>query len=205
MPVSTARRKSRIPGLAALLRLPPVLFLRGFLKAPAMVGSIVPSSQRLIARILAPVDWGRVRLFVEYGPGVGTFTRPILDRLPADAVLVAIDPNPDFIDYLKREIVDPRLCLVRGSAADVEQIIADLGHDAADYIVSGLPFSTLPEGVAARIATATAAVLRPGGAFLVYQFSGKALRWLAPAFPRIDRSLELWNVPPGFCFFGWKD
>ncbi|GLU24666.1 hypothetical protein SLE2022_405740 [Rubroshorea leprosula] len=60
---------------------PMAMFFRGFLKHPVMVGSIIPSSPQLIRRMLAPVDWNRTRVFVEYGPGVGTFTRPILDRL----------------------------------------------------------------------------------------------------------------------------
>ena len=52
-------------------------FLRGFLKNPVMVGSIIPSSKVLIEKMLSPVDWANTRVFVEYGPGVGTFTRPI--------------------------------------------------------------------------------------------------------------------------------
>src|ERR1051326_2520683 len=76
-------------------------FLRGFLKNPVMVGSIIPSTKVLIDKMLEPVDWANTRLFVEYGPGVGTFTRPILDRLSPDAALVTIDTNPDFTRYLK--------------------------------------------------------------------------------------------------------
>ena len=85
-------------------------------------------------KMLAPVDWETTRLFVEYGPGVGTFTRPILDRLGPDATLIAIDTNPDFIDYLQRAIDDPRLIAVPGSAADVEKIVADRGLGHADYV-----------------------------------------------------------------------
>ena len=75
-------------------------FLRGFLKHPLMVGSVIPSSRVLIERMLRPVDWKNTRLFVEYGPGVGTFTRPVLEKLGPDATLVAIDTNADFINYL---------------------------------------------------------------------------------------------------------
>jgi phospholipid N-methyltransferase len=56
-------------------------FLRGFLKHPVMVGSVIPSSRVLIERMLKPVDWENTKLFVEYGPGVGTFTRPFLDKM----------------------------------------------------------------------------------------------------------------------------
>src|SRR5919107_842030 len=99
-------------------------FLRGFLKNPVMVGSIIPSSRVLIDKMLRPVDWESTRLFVEYGPGVGTFTRPILDQLGPDARLVTIDTNPDFTKFLRESIDDPRLVPVTGSASDVESILA---------------------------------------------------------------------------------
>jgi phospholipid N-methyltransferase len=180
-------------------------FLRGFLKHPVMVGSIIPSSKILIDKMLAPVDWGNTRLFVEYGPGVGTFTQHILDRLPADATLLTIDTNPDFTAYLAAKIRDSRLRPVTGSAADVRNIMADFGFDEADFILSGLPFSTLPAGIGPEIAEATADALRPGGAFLVYQFSPKVRRFIDPHFDRIDRDFEWRNVPPATLFWAWKD
>ena len=180
-------------------------FLRGFLKNPVMVGSIIPSSRTLIDKMLAPVDWESTRLFVEYGPGVGTFTRPILDRMGPDARLIAIDTNPDFINYLKEDIDDPRLIAVTGSAADVDRIIADHGFDHADYILSGLPFSTLPPGVGDAIGAATASVIRPGGAFLVYQFSPKVREFIAPFFERIERGFEWRNMPPATLFWAYRE
>ena len=181
------------------------VFLEGFIKNPVMVGSIVPSSDRTIAKMLGPVNWEECRLFVEYGPGVGTFCRPVLDRLRRDGALIVIDTNPLFIDYLRSTIVDSRFTAVLGSAADVEEIVRAHGHDHADYVLSGLPFSTLPEGVGPAIAAATWRVLRPGGAFLVYQFTSRARAFMERNFKRIDNGLEFWNVPPCFLFWGWKD
>lgn len=181
------------------------MFFKGFLKNPVMVGSVIPSSDKLIEKMLAPVDWSATRLFVEYGPGVGTFSRPILERLGPDASLIAIDTNTDFVHYLHGEIGDPRFHAVRGSAADVRRIIADHGHDNADYILSGLPFSTLPPGIGPKIAEETAAALRPGGAFLVYQFSPKVKDYIDPHFGRIDNGFELWNVPPAQLYWAYKD
>jgi phospholipid N-methyltransferase len=179
-------------------------FLRGFLKNPVMVGSIIPSSRILIEKMLAPVDWANTKLFVEYGPGVGTFTRPVLDHLAPDAKLVTIDTNPDFTRYLRESIDDPRLITVNGSAADVERILADQDLGSADYVLSGLPFSTLPAGVGEDIAEATAKVIRPGGAFLVYQFSPKVLDFIKPHFDPIRRGFEWINVPPATLFWAYK-
>ena len=180
-------------------------FLRGFLKHPVMVGSIIPSSKTVIERMLAPVDWENTKLFVEYGPGVGTFTRPILEKLGPEATLLTIDTNPDFTDYLTRKFADSRLRAVTGSAADVREIMADCGFESADYILSGLPFSTLPAGIGPAIAAETAAALRTGGAFLVYQFSPKVREYIAPHFEKIDRGFEWINIPPATLFWAWKD
>jgi phospholipid N-methyltransferase len=209
MPTSTART---LKGPRRLVRRamrrspsPRWQFLRGFLRHPVMVGSIIPSSRALIDKMLGRVDWDRTKLFVEYGPGVGTVTRPILEKLHADAKLITIDTNSDFTGYLKASIDDPRLIAVTGSAADVEKILADHGFDHADFVLSGLPFSTLPPGVGADIARATAKVIRPGGAFLVYQFSPKVLDFIKPHFERVERGFEWINVPPATLFWAWRE
>jgi phospholipid N-methyltransferase len=180
-------------------------FLRGFFKNPVMVGSVIPSSRRLIDKMLGPVDWPNTKLFVEYGPGVGTFTRIILDRLPEDARLVTIDTNPEFTAFLKESIDDPRLIAITASAADVEKVLEERGLPQADYILSGLPFSTLPPGVGDAIGAATARAIRPGGAFLVYQFSPKVRDFIAPVFDRLDRGFEWVNVPPATLFWAWRN
>lgn len=172
------------------------MFFRQFVKHPGMVGSIIPSSRALVDAMLDPVDWDRARLFVEYGPGVGTFTRPILERMHPDATLLAIDLNHDFVDYLASSIPDPRLRVVHGSAADVGRFVAEAGHVSADYVLSGLPFSTLPAGVGENICRQTRAVLRPEGAFLVYQFSAHVAALLNAHFDRVAVRTEWRNIPP---------
>lgn len=184
---------------------PSGVFLRGFLRNPRMVGAMFQSSRYTIEAMLAPVDWSRCKLFVEYGPGVGTFTRPVLERLPRGGELLVIDTNPLFTDYLRRNIRDSRFHAVLGSAADVEAIIAMIGHDGADYVLSGMPFSTLPEGVGPAIAAATARLIRPGGAFMTYQYSNSARDLTAQYFPRVESGLVKANLPPCRIAWGWQD
>ena len=183
---------------------PAGVFFQGFLEHPRMVGSIIPSSKPTIDKMLAPVDWDECKLFVEYGPGVGTFCRPVLDRLRRDGELIVIDTNPLYIDYLKRTIRDSRFHAVLGSAEDVEAIVRSLGHDHADYVLSGLPFSTRPDGAGPAIAAATHRVIRPGGAFLTYQFSTTARDLTARHFAQVDTGLAWLNIPPCLLAWGWK-
>ncbi len=184
---------------------PAGLFFRGFMENPRMVGAIVPSSPVVVKAVLEPVDWANTRLFVEYGPGVGTFCQPVLDRLRRDADLVVIDTNPLFIEHLRKTITDSRFHAVLGSAEDVEGIVKSVGHEKADYVLSGLPFSTLPEGVGTRIASATQRVIRKGGAFLTYQYTGAARDYTRRFFPRVDTGRVWANIPPCVLAWGWQD
>lgn len=184
---------------------PAGVFFRGFVEEPRMVGSVIPSSKVTIDAMLDPLDWSDCKLFVEYGPGVGTFCPHILDRLPRGGELLVIDTNPLFIDYLRKTFGDSRFHAVLGSAEDVEEIVRSIGHDKADYVLSGLPFSTLPDGVGENIAAATQRVLREGGAFMTYQFKGAARDLTARHFPRVETGFVWRNIPPCILAWGYKD
>lgn len=177
------------------------LFAVNFVKHPKMLGSVIPSSRFLIERMLGQVDFERARVLVEYGPGVGTFTREILDRMRPDAMLIAIETNPDFVRFLGETLPDPRLRIVHGSAADVQALLAREGLQAADYVVSGIPFSTLPPAVRESVLRGTRAALGDHGVFLVYQFSPKVLPDLRRVFQRVQRSFEPLNVLPAQVFY----
>lgn len=179
---------------------PILLFSRNFIKHPKMLGSVIPSSRFLIEQVLKPVDWDRARVFVEYGPGVGTITRHVLKRMHRDARMVVLETNKDFVEYLRAVVPDPRLTVVHGSAADVARVLAERGLGQADYAISGIPFSTMPAEVRESIVQSTRDALRPGGAFLVYQFSSKVRADLERVFDSMQASFEPLNVPPAHVF-----
>ena len=177
-----------------------LLFARNFFRHPRMLGSIVPSSRFLIKQLLEPINWGRARVIVEYGPGVGGITAEALRRMRPDAVLIAIEMNPDFVSYLRSSITDQRLQVVEGSAVAVDEILRRFGYLRADYIISGIPFSNIPAPLRERILRRTHDVLEPGGAFLVYQFSTRVLEDLKRIFGYVGRRFEPLNLLPAHLF-----
>lgn len=189
--------KSSSPGY----RRSAALFARNFLKHPKMLGSLIPSSRFLIGRVLSQVDWEKAQVIVEYGPGVGTFTAQILKRMRSDATLLAFETNCDFVQYLRDSFRDPRLHVIHGSAADVDLLLRRLQREHADYVLSGIPFSTMPEEVRDSILRTTHSVLRPDGAFLVYQFSRAVLPYLQRIFGHVYRDFELLNIMPAQVFY----
>lgn len=193
--------KDRSTDLTSLARRGQLsLFARNFFKHPRMLGSIIPSSPFLVRRLLNQVDWQRARVVVEYGPGVGTITREILARLPADSALLALETNQDFVDFLAKTLPDPRLQVVGGSAETIQAELARLGLPPADYIVAGIPFSTMPAECRRRILEDSRAALAEDGAMLIYQFSPKVHGDLRQVFSRIERGFEPFNILPAHLY-----
>ena len=178
-----------------------LLFARNFLKHPKMLGSIIPSSRFLVNHLLDRIDFERARFIVEYGPGIGNITKQVLARMRPDARLVAIEMNADFVDYLKEELRDPRLHVIRGSAEEVSSVLTSLNLAHADYIISGIPYSTMPPPLRSRILEESRRVLHPEGAFVVYQFTRTVRPYLEPIFGRVDQDFEPLNILPARLFY----
>jgi phospholipid N-methyltransferase len=178
-----------------------LLFGRNFIKHPKMLGSLIPSSRFLVNKVLSEVEWARARVFLEYGPGVGTFTTEILRRMRPDAVLIALETNTDFVRFLRGKVRDDRLHVVHGSAADADAALARLNLHQADYVISGIPYTTMPPQVRDIILRKTHSVLHPSGAFLVYQFTRTVLPYLQQVFGLVHQDFEPLNVMPARLFF----
>ena len=178
-----------------------LLFASHFFRHPRMLGSIVPSSRFLIRQLLEPVDWSQARVIVEYGPGVGVITSEVLRRMRPDAMLIAIETNPAFVSFLRSSIQDERLHVVEASAEAVDEILRGYGQSNASYVISGIPFKTIPDDLRDTIVRKTHSVLRPDGRFLVYQFSDAVRPYLEKVFRRVSRDFELLNIIPARLFF----
>jgi phospholipid N-methyltransferase len=178
-----------------------LLFAKNFLQHPMMLGSLIPSSRFLVDRLLNKVDWARARTVVEYGPGVGTITSRILARLQPGARLVVFEMNEDFVAYLLRSLPDPRLHVVHGSAERVQKELDRLKLAGADYIISGIPYTTMPPSLRETIMRESRAALNPGGAVLVYQFTRAVLPYLRSHFHQVSQDFEPRNILPARLFY----
>jgi phospholipid N-methyltransferase len=192
-----ANENGKRPGQVSQL----VLFARNFFRYPKLVGWLLPSSRFLVNQVLRQIRWEQASLIVEYGPGTGNFTQKILERMPPEAKLVAFEVNPEFYGFLKSSINDPRFHVVQRSAVEVDKVLKELGFAEADYVISGIPFKTLPDAVRDLIVRKTYSVLRPKGRFLVYQLSSAVLPYLERVFGSVYRGFELRNLVPAQLFY----
>lgn len=170
-------------------------FFRGFLRYPARIGSVIPSSRFLERRVVEAAAISNSHMVVELGPGTGGTTQAILQALPQQAHLLAIELNPAFADYLQAN-PDPRLNIYRGSAEHIRQALDTHDHRQPDAVVSGIPFSTMPPEVGRRILREIWECLAPGGRFVAYQLMNRVAQLEPMLWGDPHVQLELLNVPP---------
>ncbi len=164
---------------------------------PREVGAVWPTSRWAVRDLLDMGDLPRARTVVEFGIGTGVYTSEVLKRLPPDATFLAFEIDPDLASAAAARLDDPRLRVINDSAENVENY---LEGTQADFIVSSVPFTSLPVDVRHSLLDAARRALAPDGRMLVLQYSTTVLPDLERLFPFIKRRLSPLNIPPAFLF-----
>jgi phospholipid N-methyltransferase len=183
------------------------MFLMESLKAIRTTGSVAPSSRFLTGAMLAPLDFDRVENVLELGCGTGAITREILKRLRPAGRLIAIDINRKFIRHLQANSTDARLHAIESDAAQLQSVLAGLGLERVDAVVSSLALTCFSPARRAAILREVYSILRPGGVVTQYQYVGRPLtarfdaaRLLRKFFGEVQVSTVLLNLPPALVF-----
>lgn len=173
-------------------------FLAHFLRAPSLVGGIVPSS-RVLARTLSRHAEG-FDAIVELGAGAGSVTRWLAEDHPR-ATLTVVERDAGMARRLARGW--PRARVHAGCAHELaERVLAQPPRAVA---VSSLPFRSLPEELARpTIAVIERFLLANSARRLVqysyglrapFEFESPSLAW--------RRAERVWrNVPPAIVWVG---
>jgi phospholipid N-methyltransferase len=184
---------------------PAMSILTEFLRHPLLTGAIAASSPALARTMTEGIGLERARTVVELGPGTGVFTDAIRRRVGPGTRIVAIELNRHLAARLADRYRGQPVDVVHGSAAD----LASLVDHPVDAVVSGLPWTVMPEPVRHRILDAVAAVLAPAGAFTTFAYAHAA--WTPPGrrfagelgrrFGTLRTSRLVWrNLPPAFAY-----
>ena len=162
-------------------------------------GTITPSSNVLIGRLLGPIDFSKAQSIIELGPGNGCVTRTLLARMRPDCRLICLEVNNDFIAGLN-DLADPRLHVYNACASSIRKILDDLSIHEVDHIVSSLPLALLDDAMVQNILRVVGKNLREGGKFLQYQYSLKNYQDVKPIFKDVKLAFTLRNMPPAFVY-----
>jgi len=176
-----------------------ITYLKTFVR-DRNVASITPTSSVGVKRVCSKIDFPSSNLIIEYGPGTGVFTSHLLKNMRLDARLILIELNKNFSSILRKSITDPRVVIVNDSAENVLEALRKCQESQADYILSGIPFFWLRNGLRDNILYNTYNALKPGGKFLVYQTCFQTDQHLKVhldrLFPAVRCKFELFNIPP---------
>lgn len=164
-------------------------FLRVWAKDPRNIGAIAPTSRFVARRVIKHIP-ASAKTIVEYGPGNGAVTVPVLKAMPR-AQFIAIERNPAFVQTLKK-VRHARFKVVHGDARDAAKYAKK-----PDVILSALPFNAFSEELKHAILANTAKNMRKDSKFIVYlQYSRILEDYLPQYFARIEHDYEARNVPP---------
>ncbi len=154
------------------------LFLREFARNPRGTASVCPSSPILSRRLADCIDFDRARTVIDLGAGTGAVTHAILERLPQDGRVFAVDNNASFVEHLSQSCPDPRLTPVHAQADALAPTLRSFGSPRVDAIVSSLGLTSMEPGVRREILKHAASCLTREGVFIQYQYHSSRWSWL---------------------------
>ncbi|AQZ64088.1 Ribosomal RNA adenine dimethylase [[Actinomadura] parvosata subsp. kistnae] len=183
------------------------LFLGQFLRNPATIGALAPSSRRLAAAVCAPVPEKGEPVVVELGPGTGPFTAEIQQRLGGRGHHLAVELNEPMARLLAERF--PKVDVANEDATRLGRLLAERGLGMADVVVSGLPWAAFPDQLQRELLGAVTGAMSPGAAFTTFSYihaiplsSARRFRaLLAERFEEVVPGRTVWrNTPPAFVF-----
>lgn len=175
-------------------------FISSFIKNPVGIGAIAPSSKFLTNEIIRNIDFEKSTKIIELGPGLGTFTKAILEKARDDAGLFCFEVNKEFCDYLVEDIADKRLVIFNTDAEKIGSNLTKYKIRKVDCIVSGLPFRNFSAAKKARVLEEVKSSLKKNGKFILFQYTNALDRMLHFHFGKIEKRFVLRNIPPCFVY-----
>ncbi|ABY45821.1 MULTISPECIES: class I SAM-dependent methyltransferase [Bacillus cereus group] len=178
-----------------------ITFLTEFIKHPKHTGAIAPSSHILAKKMVDAIDFETAKYIVELGPGTGSFTKGIMKRKKKETIFILVEINEVFFKELKKKFKDDSsVIVIHGSAENIKKYMEELNVESIDYVLSGLPFASLPKEVSARILSNVMESLQQNGEFITFQYSLVKKGFIQHFFPEITLEKVWLNFPPAYVF-----
>ncbi|MGL5821024.1 MAG: class I SAM-dependent methyltransferase [Sarcina sp.] len=175
------------------------LFILEYIKHPRKVGAVAPSSRFLANKMLDNIDFDNASCIVEYGPGTGAFTQRLLERVDDKTLVILLEINTTFYNKLKEAYgYKKNVIILNDGAENIAKILKIYNIKKVDYILSGLPFASLPKEVSDGILTKTYEVLEHGGQFITFQYSLVKKKLFDRFFDKISTEKTYLNIPPAY-------
>ena len=178
-------------------------FIKESLKNIKTVGTVTRSSKFVCKSMISHIDFKNADTIVEMGAGDGVITKHILRKMKKDSKLLSFEINEVFCEKIK-EIKNPKLYLAEDSAENLRTHLDNLKVDQVDFIISALPFVSMPDDLSYRIVREAHKALKPGGLYIQLHYSLLTRKMYKNVFGNVDVKFEPLNIPPAFILVSEK-
>ncbi|MFC9539084.1 class I SAM-dependent methyltransferase [Lysinibacillus sp. NPDC056959] len=176
-------------------------FIFQYLLNPRKIGAVLPSSNYLAEKMVGSIDFHNAKYIVELGPGIGVFTDKIIENRNQHTVVMLIENNKEFCTLLKEEYKNEKnLIIINDSAEEIDKYTKDFNIPYIDYVVSGLPFASLPKSSSSAILIKTKKLLRKNVIFITFQYTLLKKGLIGHYFKQINIKREYRNIPLAYVF-----
>jgi phosphatidylethanolamine/phosphatidyl-N-methylethanolamine N-methyltransferase len=144
------------------------VFFGRWLRAPHHIGAVAPSSRYLARAMAKQVEVGSTEVVVELGGGTGSVTKALLERIPAEQLIV-VERDERLYHMLRRRF--PQLRILLGDARQLGALLRPLGINAVSAVVSSLPLVSMPKRIRRQIVDQSFAMMGEAGRFIQFTYS----------------------------------
>ncbi|WML29336.1 rRNA adenine N-6-methyltransferase family protein [Neobacillus sp. OS1-32] len=176
-----------------------IMFFLQYLFCPRKIGAVLPSSDYLAEKMIETVEFQSAKYIVEYGAGTGVFTDKIIKYRRPDTVVMLFESNKVFYETLKEKYKsENNLIIINDTAENIDKYVKKYEIPYIDYVISGLPFASLPQNVSNVILNKTRKLLKNRGEFITFQYTLFKKALFNQYFEQINIKREYRNIPPAF-------
>src|SRR5687768_875713 len=144
-------------------------FLQAFLKNPAKVGAIAPSSPELAAAMLQGIVPDDQNIVLELGVGTGAITKFIRGVVPSRDSYLGLELDPNLVQSLNKSF--PDMNIICGNAAEAYSIHKESGLGKVRYVVCCLPFVSLPKEISESVLVEIEKFMEEGCELRLFQYA----------------------------------
>ena len=180
-------------------------FLQAFLKNPLKVGAIAPSSPELAQKMTKDILPDENNIILELGVGTGAITKVLQEIIPDEKSYLGIELDKGLVKSLKKKF--PLLKIIRGNACEVFSLHQKTNLGKVGYIISCLPFVSIPNEIGEIILTEIDKFMEKGCVFRTFQYAHgyyfpsaiKLREYMDGNYGKAKKSqIIMKNVPPAY-------
>ncbi len=147
---------------------------------------------------------------MELGVGTGAITKVLQEVIPDEKSYLGIELDKDLVKSLKKNF--PQLKIIRGNACEVFSLHQKTNLGKVGYIISCLPFVSIPNEIGEIIMTEIDKFMEKGCVFRTFQYAHgyyfpsaiKLREYMDKNYGKAKKSqIIMKNVPPAYTLT-WK-